>query len=253
MLRLLPRQRERPMIDLYYWTTPNGHKITMFLEETGLAYKVIPVNIGKGEQFKADFLRVSPNNRIPALVDHAPTGGGVPVSVFESGAMLVYLAEKTGQFLPADGPARYDVMQWLFWQMAGLGPMSGQNNHFKNYAVEKLPYAIDRYIRETNRLYGVLNKRLADRAFIAGGYSIADMASYPWIVAWERQGQDIADFPHLKRWLAVIEARPATRRAYALAKQINPHPGGIRTEEERRILFGQTAESVAAAAAAANR
>jgi GST-like protein len=232
------------MIDLYYWTTPNGHKITMFLEETGLEYKTIPVNIGKGEQFRADFLAVSPNNRIPALVDHA-------LAVFESGAMLVYLAEKTGKFLPANGPARYDVMQWLFWQMGNLGPMSGQNNHFKTYAVDKLPYAIDRYRNEVNRLYGVLNKRLADRAFVAGDYSIADMASYPWVVPWERQGQVIDDFPHLKRWLETIRERPATQRAYALAKEINPNPPGIRTEEERRILFGQTAESVAAAAAAA--
>jgi GSH-dependent disulfide-bond oxidoreductase len=239
------------MIDLYYWTTPNGHKITMFLEETGLKYKAIPINIGKGEQFKADFLAVSPNNRIPALVDHAPTGGGKPVAVFESGAMLVYLAEKTGKFLPANGPARYDVMQWLFWQMGGLGPMSGQNNHFKNYAVDQLPYAIDRYRNEVNRLYGVLDKRLADRAFVAGDYSIADMASYPWVVPWERQGQNIDDFPHLKRWLETIRERPATQRAYALAKEINPNPPGIRTEEERRILFGQTAASVANAAAAA--
>ena len=240
------------MIDLYYWTTPNGHKITMFLEETGTPYKTIPINIGKGEQFKADFLAVSPNNRIPALVDHEPKGGGKPVSVFESGAMLVYLAEKTGKFLPASGPARYDVMQWLFWQMGGLGPMSGQNNHFKNYAVDKLQYAIDRYVNEVNRLYGVLNTRLADREFVAGGYSIADMASYPWVVPWERQGQNIDDFPHVKRWLETIKARPATQRAYELAKKINPNAGGIRTEEERRILFEQTAASIAAAAKAAN-
>jgi len=239
------------MIDLHYWTTPNGHKITMFLEETGLEYKVIPVNIGKGEQFKADFLAIAPNNRIPALVDHEPKGGGKPVSVFESGAMLVYLGEKTGKFLPAEGAARYDVMQWLFWQMGNLGPMAGQNNHFKNYAVDKLPYAIDRYLREVNRLYGVLNRRLADRDFVAGDYSIADMASYPWIVPWERQGQNLDDFPHLKRWFERIRERPATKRAYELAKEINPNAGGIRTEEERRILFGQTAESVAAAAAAA--
>ena len=239
------------MIDLHYWTTPNGHKITMFLEETGLEYKIFPVNIGKGEQFKAEFLAISPNNRIPALVDHEPKGGGKPVSVFESGAMLVYLAEKTGKFLPASGAARYDVMQWLFWQMGGLGPMAGQVNHFKNYAVEKLPYAIDRYVKEVNRLHGVLNKRLADREFVAGDYSIADMASYPWIVPWERQGQNIADFPHLKRWFEAIKARPATVRAYALVPKINPNQGGIRTEEERRILFGQTAASVAAAASAA--
>jgi GST-like protein len=240
------------MIDLYYWTTPNGHKVTMFLEETGLKYKIIPVNIGKGEQFKADFLKVSPNNRIPALVDHEPKGGGAPVSVFESGAMLVYLAEKTGKFLPASGAARYEALQWLFWQMGGLGPMSGQNNHFKNYAVDKLQYAIDRYLNEVNRLYGVLDRRLADREFVAGDYSIADMASYPWVIIWDRQGQKIEDFPNIKRWLDAIKARPATERAYAIVKEVNPNAGGIRTEEERRILFGQTAASIAAAAKAAN-
>ena len=239
------------MIDLHYWTTPNGHKITMFLEETGLEYKIFPVNIGKGEQFTAEFLAISPNNRIPALIDHAPKGGGAPITVFESGAMLVYLAEKTGKFLPASGAPRYDVMQWLFWQMGGLGPMSGQNNHFKNYAVEKLQYAIDRYLNEVNRLYGVMNKRLAGRDYLAGDYSIADMASYPWVVPWERQGQNIDDFPHLKRWLKAIEARPATQRAYAKAKEVNPNLGGIRTPEERAILFGQTAASVSAAAKAA--
>jgi GST-like protein len=223
----------------------------MFLEETGLEYKIFPVNIGKGEQFTAEFLAISPNNRIPALIDHAPKGGGAPITVFESGAMLVYLAEKTGKFLPASGAPRYDVMQWLFWQMGGLGPMSGQNNHFKNYAVEKLQYAIDRYLNEVNRLYGVMNKRLAGRDYLAGDYSIADMASYPWVVPWERQGQNIDDFPHLKRWLKTIEARPATQRAYAKAKEVNPNLGGIRTPEERAILFGQTAASVSAAAKAA--
>jgi GSH-dependent disulfide-bond oxidoreductase len=232
------------MIDLLYWTTPNGHKITIFLEETGLPYKIIAVNIGKGEQFKPDFLAVSPNNRIPAIVDRDPAGGGAPVSVFESGAILVYLAEKTGQFLPAAGAARAEVMQWLFWQMGGLGPMAGQNNHFSNYAVEKLPYAIDRYRNEVNRLYGVMNKRLADRAFLAGDYSIADMACYPWIVPHERQGQNIGEFPHLKRWLETIAARPAVVRAYALAKSVNPNLGAVRTAEERAILFGQTAASV---------
>jgi GST-like protein len=236
------------MIDLYYWTTPNGHKITIFLEETGTPYKIIPINIGKGDQFKADFLAVSPNNRIPALVDHAPKDGGKPISVFESGAMLVYLAEKTGQFLSSDLRKRTDATQWLFWQMGGLGPMSGQNNHFSNYAVEKLPYAMDRYRNEVNRLYGVLNKRLADREFIAGEYSIADMASYPWVVPHERQGQKIDEFPHLKRWLDTIAARPAVVRAYELAKKINPNQGGIRTPEERAILFGQTASSVEKAA-----
>ena len=198
------------MIDLYYWTTPNGHKITMFLEETGLPYKVFPVNIGKGEQFKPEFLAVAPNNRIPAMVDHAPNGGDKPISIFESGAMLLYLAEKTGKFLPADFHGRYDAIQWTFWQMGGLGPMAGQNHHFRNYAVEKIKYAIDRYVNETNRLYGVLNKRLADREFIAGEYSIADMASYPWIVPYKNQDQNIDDFPHLKRWLETIRERPAT-------------------------------------------
>jgi len=235
------------MIDLHYWTTPNGHKVTMFLEETGTPYKIFPVNIGKGEQFKADFLAISPNNRIPAMVDHDPTGGGKPISVFESGAMLVYLAEKTGTFLPKETRARADVMQWLFWQMGGLGPMSGQNNHFSNYATDKIPYAMDRYRNEVNRLYGVLNRRLADHEYMAGDYSIADMASYPWVIIHERQHQNIADFPHIKRWLDAIKARPAVERAYAKAKEINPNPGGIRTEEERKILFGQTAASVQAA------
>ncbi|MGA7939829.1 MAG: glutathione S-transferase N-terminal domain-containing protein, partial [Bradyrhizobium sp.] len=183
------------MIDLHYWTTPNGHKITMFLEETALKYKIFPVNIGKGDQFKPEFLAIAPNNRIPALVDHEPKGGGKPISIFESGAMLLYLAEKTGQFLPADLQGRYDVIQWTFWQMGGLGPMAGQNHHFRNYAQDKIPYAIDRYVNETNRLYGVLNKRLSDREFIGGQYSIADMACYPWVVPYKNQGQDIDQFP----------------------------------------------------------
>ena len=234
------------MIDLHYWTTPNGHKITMFLEETGLPYKIFPVAIGKGEQFKPEFLAISPNNRIPAMVDHEPKGGTKPISVFESGAMLLYLAEKTGKFLPTDLYGRYDAIQWTFWQMGGLGPMAGQNHHFRNYAEEKIKYAIDRYVNETNRLYGVLNKRLADREFIAGDYSIADMASYPWVVPYKNQDQNIDDFPHLKRWLETIRTRPATERAYALAKQVNPNFGQPvnRTEEDRKILFGQTASVV---------
>jgi GSH-dependent disulfide-bond oxidoreductase len=239
------------MLDLHYWTTPNGHKVTIFLEEAALPYKIIPVNIGKGEQFKTEFLTVSPNNRIPALVDHAPADGGKPLAVFESGAILLYLAEKTGKFLSKDLRVRTDAIQWLFWQMGGLGPMSGQNNHFSNYAVDKIPYAMDRYRNEVNRLYGVLDKRLADRPFIAGEYSIADMASYPWIVPHERQGQKIADFPHLKRWLETIAARPAVVRAYDKVKEVNPTGGGIRTPEERAILFGQTAASVERAAAGA--
>ena len=229
------------MIDLYYWTTPNGHKITIYLEETGLPYQIIPVNIGRGNQFKAEFLAISPNNRIPAIVDHAPNGDGAPVAVFESGAILLYLAEKTGALLPSDLRARYDVIQWLFWQMGGLGPMAGQNHHFSQYAPEKIPYAIDRYVKETNRLYGVLDKRLADRAFIAGDYSIADIAAYPWIVPHQRQGQKLEDFPHLNRWFETIRSRPATIHAYDRAKAINAQP--IVTEESRRILFGQTANA----------
>ena len=232
------------MIDLYYWTTPNGHKVAMFLEEAGLAYRILPIDIGKGEQFEPGFLAVSPNNRIPAIVDHEPTGGGGAVSVFESGAILQYLAEKTGKFLPRDLRGRTEAMQWLFWQMGGLGPMAGQNHHFALYAPEKLPYAISRYVNETNRLYGVLNKRLADRAYVAGdAYSIADMASYPWIVPYERQGQKLEDFPHLKRWFDAIQARPATRRAYDRAKEINTQP--VVSDAAKKILFGQTAASVA--------
>ncbi len=230
------------MIDLYYWTTPNGHKITMFLEEAGLPYKIIPVNISAGEQFKPEFLAVSPNNRIPGIVDHEPAGGGAPISVFESGAILLYLAEKTGRFIPADLRGRVEALQWLFWQMGGLGPMAGQNHHFGTYAPEKIPYAINRYVNETNRLYGVLNKRLADRPFIAGDYSIADMASYPWIVPYERQGQKLEDFPHLKRWFEEIKARPATIRAYDRAKEVNSQP--TVSEDARKVLFGQTASVV---------
>jgi GSH-dependent disulfide-bond oxidoreductase len=226
------------MIDVYYWTTPNGHKVTIFLEETGLPYSIKPVNIGKGEQFQPEFLAISPNNRIPAIVDNDPAGGGKPISVFESGAILQYLAEKTRKFLPADLRGRTEVMQWLFWQMGGLGPMLGQNHHFRNYSNEKLTYAIERYVKETERLYGVLDERLADREFAAGPYSIADMACYPWIVLHERQGQNLDDFPNLKRWFETIQRREAVQRAYALAKTINPAPPGM-TEEAKKILFGQ--------------
>jgi GST-like protein len=231
------------MLDLYYWTTPNGHKVTMFLEEAGLPYTIKPINISKGEQFDPAFLAVAPNNRIPALVDTEPTGGGAPVSLFESGAILLYLADKTGRFIPADVHGRADVLQWLFWQMGGLGPMAGQNHHFSQYAPEKIPYAIDRYVKETNRLYGVLNKRLADREFLAGAYSIADMASYPWVVPYERQGQNLDDFPHLRRWFEAIRARPATVRAYEKAKAINTQPS-VQSDEAKKILFGQTAAVV---------
>jgi GSH-dependent disulfide-bond oxidoreductase len=227
------------MIDLYYWTTPNGHKITMYLEEAGLEYAIKPVNIGKGEQFQPDFLRISPNNRMPAIVDHAPADGGKPISVFESGAILLYLAGKTGQFLPRDLRGQVEALEWVMWQMGGLGPMLGQNHHFTQYAPEKIPYAIERYVKETSRLYGVLNKRLQGRKFILGAeYSIADMACYPWIIP-ERQGQDMADFPNLERWRQAIRARPATTRAYARAKEVNPNPPPVRSEAERKILFGQ--------------
>jgi GST-like protein len=231
------------MIELYYWPTPNGHKITMFLEEAGVPYTIVPVNIGKGDQFQADFLKIGPNNRMPAIIDRAPKDGGAPISVFESGAILEYLGDKTGRFFPADLRPRNEVRQWLFWQMGGLGPMAGQNHHFAHYAPEKLPYAIDRYVKETNRLYGVLNKRLADRAFVAGDYSIADMACYPWVVPYKNQGQDIDTFPHLKRWFETIQNRPATIRAYEKGKEVNSAPPGM-TEEARKILFGQTAAVV---------
>lgn len=235
------------MIDLYYWTTPNGHKITMALEELGLPYTIKPINIGKGEQFASDFLAIAPNNRIPAIVDHAPAGGGAPVSLFESGAILLYLAEKTGKLIATDLAGRAEALQWLFWQMGGLGPMAGQNHHFNVYAPEKIPYAINRYVNETGRLYGVMNKRLADRAYLAGDeYGIADIASYPWIVPHERQGQNLADFPHLQRWFEAIRARPATERAYALVDKINPNASAPRSEDEKKILFGQTAATVKA-------
>jgi GSH-dependent disulfide-bond oxidoreductase len=231
------------MIDLYYWTTPNGHKITIFLEETGLPYSIKPVNIGKGEQFAPQFLAISPNNRIPAIVDHEPADRKGPLDIFESGAILQYLAEKTGKFLPGDLRGRAEVMKWLFWQMGGLGPMLGQNHHFRNYSNEKLSYAIERYTKETERLYGVLDDRLADRAFIAGDYSIADMACYPWIVLYERQGQNLADFPNIKRWFETIQRRPAVQRAYAIAQTINTAP--TMTEEAKAILFGQGRRSKA--------
>jgi GST-like protein len=225
------------MIDLYYWTTPNGHKITIFLEETGLPYTIKPINISRGDQFQPEFLAISPNNRVPGIVDHAPPDGGGPLAMFESGAILLYLAGKTGCFYPADLRGRCDCAQWLFWQMGGLGPMAGQNHHFALYAPEKIPYAIERYIKETGRLYAVLNKRLADREFVAGDYTIADMACYPWISP-ERQGQDIDAFPHLKRWKAAIKERPAVQRAYEIAKHINVKPA-VSDETARRILFGQ--------------
>ncbi len=227
------------MIDLHYWPTPNGHKITVALEEMGLPYTIHRVDIGKGEQFKPEFLAIAPNNRMPAIVDHVPANGGKPISIFESGAILQYLAEKTGKFLPQDIRAKTEVMQWLFWQMGGLGPMAGQNGHFNVYAPEKIPYAMDRYTNETNRLYGVMNKRLADRDYLAGDYSIADMASYPWIVPHDVHKQDLNQFPHLKRWFEAIKARPAVVKAYAAAGPTYSKP---MTDEERKVLFGQTAK-----------
>jgi GST-like protein len=230
------------MIDCYYWTTPNGHKVTILLEETGLPYTIHPVNISKGEQFQPAFLQISPNNRIPAIVDQAPADGAAPLPMFESGAILLYLADKVGRFIPAAWRARLDCIQWLFWQMGNLGPMAGQNHHFGLYAPEKLPYAIDRYVRETGRLYAVLNRRLAAREFIVGEYSIADIASYPWIVP-ERQQQNLDDFPHLQRWKKAIAARPAVIRAYELAKTINVKPT-VADAQAQSILFGQSQATV---------
>ncbi|MBE8997430.1 glutathione S-transferase N-terminal domain-containing protein [Nostoc sp. LEGE 12447] len=230
------------MIDLYYWTTPNGHKITIFLEEVGLQYTINPVNIGAGDQFKPEFLKISPNNRIPAIVDHEPVDGGAPISVFESGAILLYLAEKTGKLIPQDLRQRTQVLEWLFWQMGGLGPMAGQNHHFSAYAPEKIEYAINRYVNETGRLYGVLNKQLADREFVAGAYSIADIAAYPWIVPHERQSQNLEDFPYLKRWFETIKARPATIRAYEKAEALKTQP--LDPDKSRDLLFNQSAKTI---------
>ncbi len=233
------------MINLYYWPTPNGHKITLFLEETSLDYTIHPVDISAGEQFKPAFLAISPNNRMPAIIDEAPADGGEPISVFESGAILVYLAEKTGRFLPADIRGRKTVLEWLFWQMGGLGPMAGQNHHFVQYAPEKIPYAIERYVKETNRLYGVLDRRLQGRSFIAGeDYSIADMAIYPWIVPWKRQQQNLDEFVNLRRWFEAIRNRPATIRAYEKAQPWSDRQ--TVNEDSRKVLFGQTAATAAA-------
>jgi GSH-dependent disulfide-bond oxidoreductase len=228
------------MIDLHYWPTPNGHKITMFLEEAGLDYRIHPVDISAGDQFKPAFLAISPNNRMPAIVDTAPADGGPAISVFESGAILLYLAEKTGLFLPQDVRGRTAVLEWMFWQVGGLGPMAGQNHHFGLYAPEKIPYAIARYVNETNRLYGVLDRRLANNRFVAGdAYTIADMAAYPWVVPWKQQQQNLDEFPHLRRWFDAVRARPATIRAYAKGKPYSNRP--TVTEQGKSILFGQTA------------
>ena len=230
------------MIDLYYWPTPNGHKITIFLEETGIAYTLKPVNINKGEQFDPAFLAISPNNRIPAIVDHDPVDGGAPLSLFESGAILEYLGDKTGALLPREFRACWTCLQWLYWQVGGLGPMAGQNHHFGRYAPEKIGYAIDRYVNETGRLYAVLDRELRRSEFIAGAYSVADIASYPWVLP-ERQGQNIDEFPNLRRWKETIAARPAVVRAYALAKSIGTAAPPL-DDAARRILFGQSKDTV---------
>ena len=208
------------MIDLYYWPTPNGNKITIMLEESGLDYTIHPINITAGDQFQPNFLKLSPNNRMPAIVDNDPIDGGDPIDLFESGAILLYLAEKTGQFYPTDLRERYVVMKWLMWQMGGLGPMAGQNHHFGRFAAEKIPYAIERYRSETARLYGVLNGALDGQSFIAGDYSIADMACYPWIARYEWQEMELGDYPNVKRWFEQIAARPATQTAYAKGEAV---------------------------------
>lgn len=236
------------MIDLHYWPTPNGWKISIMLEECGLPYRLVPVNIGTGEQFKPEFLAISPNNRMPAIVDHEPPGGGKPVAVFESGAILQYLAEKAGKFLPKDLRGKYEVLQWVNWQMGGLGPMAGQANHFNMYAPqfnppEQLAYGQARYSNEVNRLFGVLNKRLADRSFVAGDYSIADMAIWPWVVGFKNFGQKLEDFPNLHKWFDETGKRPAVVKGKATGADLRPTPG-INTEEQRKILFGQTATVV---------
>lgn len=225
------------MIDLYSWPTPNGLKVSIFLEEAGLDHRVHPINIGNGDQFAPEFLAIAPNNRIPAIVDRDPADGGAAISVFESGAILTYLADKTGQFLPTDTRGCNEAMQWLFWQMGGLGPMAGQNHHFNIYAPEKIPYAMDRYVKETARLYGVLDKRLADRDHVAGAYSIADMAIYPWIVPHENQQQRLEDFPNLKRWFDRMAARPAIVRVYETKDSLYPRQEEL-TDEQKAALFG---------------
>ncbi len=230
------------MIDLYYWPTPNGWKISIALEEMELPYRTVMVNIGRGEQFEPDFLAISPNNRMPAIVDHEPSGGGAPISVFETGAILLYLAEKCGRVLPADPRQRIEVTEWLMWQMGGLGPMLGQNHHFRIYAPEPVPYAVERYTKETSRLYGVLDRRLEGREYICGDYSIADMACWPWIVPHERQGQKLADFPNVNRWYETMKARPGVRRGFDVGKEIRQAMAAGPDEEAKKVLFGQSAQ-----------
>lgn len=228
------------MIELHYWPTPNGHKIPIFLEEAGLEYAIKPVDIGKGDQFKPEYLAISPNNKMPAIIDTAPSDGGAPVSVFESGAILVYLADKIGRFLPRGLRERNETLEWLFWQVGGLGPMTGQYGHFNVYAPEKIPYAIDRYTKEAYRLLGVIDGRLKGREFVAAGeFTIADMAIHPWIDAYKKAPLDLEPYPELRRWHAAIAARPAVQRAYALTEKVNPNAGAPLSDEERKHLFGQ--------------
>src|SRR5579875_657715 len=230
------------MIDLYYWPTPNGHKITLFLEEAGLPYTIKPVDIGKGAQFEPAYLAISPNNKMPAIVDHEPVDGGGPLSVFESGAILVYLAGKTGKFIPEDPRGKVACLEWLFWQMGGLGPMTGQYGHFHVYAPEKIPYAMERYRKEVERLLDVLDRHLKDRAFITGDdYTIADMACYPWVDPYSKAPFDLQPVAEVRRWRAAIAARPGTQRAYALEKEVNRNDGQPMSDEEKKILFGQGA------------
>ena len=231
------------MIDLHYWPTSNGHKITIFVEEAGIPYTIKPVNISKGDQFKPEFLAISPNNRMPAIVDQQPADGGAPIPVFESGAILVYLAEKTGKFMPTDVRGKTKVQEWLFWQMGGLGPMSGQRGHFVNHAPQPAnAYGLERYSKETNRLHGVLDKQLADRDYIAGEYSIADMACYPWCVSAKRYGTDYTEFANVRAWMERMGARPAVKKAYEIGKTYEGQRAS--DEEAKKILYGQTADSV---------
>lgn len=225
------------MIDLHYWPTPNGWKIAIMLEEVGLPYRIVPVSIVRGEQFKPEFLAISPNNRIPAIVDHNPPGGGPPLSMFESGAILLYLAEKTGKLMPSGLRDRHEVTQWLMWQMGGFGPMLGQAHHFRKFHADKIPYAVERYTNEANRLYGVLNRRLADRAFLAGEYSIADVACFPWASLHEAQGQSLDDFPHVKRWFEELAARPAVAKGRLVGRELWQTDGP--DDEGKKVLFGQ--------------
>jgi GSH-dependent disulfide-bond oxidoreductase len=230
-------------IELHYWPTPNGHKITIMLEECGLPYVITYVNILRSEQFKPEFLAISPNNRMPAIVD--PDGpGGKSISVFEGGAILQYLARKVGKFYGRDERGRVQADEWLFWQAGGLGPMGGQCHHFRHYATDKIPYAVDRYTSEVNRLYGVMNRRLAEREYLAGDYSIADMAAYPWVRPYKSQGQNLSDFPHLRAWYERLHARPAIARAVKVGEDVRKAHNVATDDEARRVLFGQTALKV---------